>query len=226
MNKGMDYCVDKNPYAEEGAEQQQKQDIKEMAECKQFEMQNNNNNNNNNNNGGEQVRYYMGPHCSDDGSSIRMGLFTDDACTIFADSNNGATTYASLTYGQYLPYATTTMIGTECMSCKEPQDNANENNDANDNDQVKEGCEQLYQASAKCEAGLSGVTYYPDNSGCNFMAGIKIIRKNGNVYSVGSTKNKTASVFIGLFGAGFVLLAGYSYYLKTKLDRAKINLSE
>mmetsp|Transcript_14743 Transcript_14743/g.18747 ORF Transcript_14743/g.18747 Transcript_14743/m.18747 type:complete len:396 (+) Transcript_14743:51-1238(+) len=227
MNKGMEYCVENNPYAEEGAEEEEKQDIREMAECQQFEAQNNNNNNNNNNNGGEQVEYFMGPHCSDDGSAIRMGLFTDDECTIFADSNNGATTYASLTYGASMPYATTTLVGTECMSCKEPQDvDQNNNNDQQDADEVKEGCEQLYEASAKCEAGLSGSIQYPDNSGCNFMQGIKIIRKNGNVYSVGSSKNKTATVFIGLFGAGFVLLAGYSYYLKTKLERAKINLSE
>ena len=33
-------------------------------------------------------------------------------------------------------------------------------------------------------------------------------------------------VFIGLFACSFVLLGGYVYYLKTKLDRAKINLSE
>ncbi|KAK1746717.1 hypothetical protein QTG54_002061 [Skeletonema marinoi] len=214
------------PLCRGGAEEEEKQDIREMAECQQFEAQNNNNNNNNNN-GGEQVEYFMGPHCSDDGSAIRMGLFTDDECTIFADSNNGATTYASLTYGASMPYATTTLVGTECMSCKEPQDaDQNNNNDQQDADEVKEGCEQLYEASAKCEAGLSGSIQYPDNSGCNFMQGIKIIRKNGNVYSVGSSKNKTATVFIGLFGAGFVLLAGYSYYLKTKLERAKINLSE
>eukprot|EP00986_Skeletonema_menzelii_P000676 scaffold193_cov157-Skeletonema_menzelii.AAC.8 len=222
MNKGMEYCVENNPYAQDGEEQEQQQDIQEMAQCQQFEVQNNNNNQNN---GGEQVQYFMGPHCSDDGSSIRMGLFTDDACTIFADDYYGATTYASLNYGKSMPYSDTTMVGTECMSCKEAQDNENQN-DANDADNVKEGCEQLYEGSAKCETGLSGIIQYPDTSGCNFMQGIKIIRKNGNTYSVGSTKNRTATVFIALFGAAFVLLAGYSYYLKTKLERAKINLSE
>ena len=156
-----------------------------------------------------------------------MGLFTDDECTVFADSANGANVYALLNNGATMPYATTTMVGTECMSCKEPQDvDQNNDNDQADEDEVKEGCEQLYEESAKCEAGLSGTIAYPDNSGCNFMQGIKIIRKNGNVYSVGSSKNRTATVFIALFGAGFVLLAGYSYYLKTKLERAKINLSE
>jgi hypothetical protein len=36
----------------------------------------------------------------------------------------------------------------------------------------------------------------------------------------------TASVFIGLFATSFVLLGGYAYYLKTKLDRAKVNIDE
>lgn len=232
MGKNMEYCVDRNPYNDDNGEEEEEkqQDMKEMAECRQFEMQqDDNNNNNNNNNNGEEVGYYLGPFCSDDGSSIRMGLFTDDACTIFPDSSYGASTYASLTYGSYLAYADTSMIGSECMSCKEPQDaDQNNQNDQNDADQVKEGCEQLYESAAKCEAGLStGYAYFsPDNSACNYMQGIKIIRKNGNVYTVGSVKNKTATVFIALLGCAFAFLAGYSYYLKTKLDRAKINLSE
>ena len=167
MNKGMEYCVDNNPYAQDGEEQEEKQDLQEMAQCQNFEAQNQNQNNNN---GGEQVEYFMGPHCSDDGSSIRMGIFTDDECTIFADDNYGATTYASLNYGKSMPYSDTTMVGTECMSCKESnQDGDGNQNDANDADNVKEGCEQLYQAAAKCEQGLSGIVQYPDTSGCNFM---------------------------------------------------------
>ena len=227
MNMGMEYCIENNPYAAEGEEEEERENLEELVDCQQFEPQQNNNNNNNNNNNQEEMEYFMGPHCSDDGSSIRMGLFTDEQCTNFADSSNGATTYASLSYGASMPYATGTMIGSECMSCKETQDaNENNGNDAADEDNIKEGCEELYNSAAKCEAGLSGMIQYPDNTGCNFMQGIKIIRRNGNVYSVGSSKNKAASAFIGLFGAGFVLLAGYSYYLKTKLDRAKINLSE
>jgi uncharacterized membrane protein (DUF485 family) len=38
--------------------------------------------------------------------------------------------------------------------------------------------------------------------------------------------NKTASVFIGMFVVSFILLSAYVYFLKTKLDRASINLSD
>merc|ERR1712160_19858 len=107
------------------------------------------------------------------------------------------------------------------MSCKEPADN---NGDDQNEDEVKESCEQLYEASGKCEAGLSNYVQYPNNNGCNFMEGIKIVRKNGVVVRGPGSKNGTASVFVGLFAASFVLLGGYAYYLKTKLDRAKVNL--
>jgi hypothetical protein len=220
MGKGMEYCIDKNPYEEEG---QKKQDwnIREYAECKQYKFQNNNNNRELE----EQAKYYVGAYCSENGGKIFLGLFTDDTCSQFADSYGGAETFNTLSYGTSLPYSETTMIGTECMSCKETQ-NANNNNanDAEDADNVKESCEQLYQIAGKCEANLGSSS--PNNNACNFMEGVKIVRKNGAIVRGAATKNTSASIFIGLFACSFVLLGGYVYYLKTKLDRAKINLSE
>ena len=224
MGKGMEYCIDKNPYEEEG---QKKEDwnIREYAQCKQYKFQNNNNNRELE----EQAKYYVGAYCSEEGGKIFLGLFTDDTCSQFADSYGGSETFATLSYGTSLPYSDTTMIGTECMSCKETQqaNNQNANNggeDAEDADNVKESCEKLYQAAGKCEANLGSSS--PNNYGCNFMEGIKIVRKNGAIVRGAATKNTTASVFIGLFACSFVLLGGYVYYLRTKLDRAKINLSE
>eukprot|EP00970_Alexandrium_tamarense_P015944 scaffold5788_cov209-Alexandrium_tamarense.AAC.5 len=223
MGKGMEYCIDKNPYEEEG-EKKEDWNVREYAECKQYQFQNNNNNRNLE----EEAKYYVGAYCSENGGKIFLGLFTDDTCSQFADSYGGADTFATLSYGTSLPYSDTTMIGSECMSCKETQQ-ANQNNannggdDANDADQVKESCENLYQASGKCDGSLGT---YPNNEACNFMEGIKIVRKNGAIVRGAAYKNTTASIFIGLFACSFVLLGGYAYYLKTKLDRAKINLSE
>jgi len=225
MGKGMEYCIDKNPYEEEGNQKKENWNLREYAQCKQYKFQNNNNNRALE----EQAKYYVGAYCSENGGKIFLGLFTDDTCSQFADSYGGAETFTTLSYGTSLPYSETTMIGTECMSCKETQEanNNNANNggeDAEDEDAVKESCEKLYQAAGKCEANLGSSS--PNNYGCNFMEGIKIVRKNGAVVRGAATKNTTASVFIGLFACSFVLLGGYVYYLKTKLDRAKINLSE
>merc|ERR1712032_927843 len=155
----------------------------------------------------------------ENGGGIYLGLFTDDTCSQFADEYGGRETYVTLSYGKSLPYSESTMIGSECMSCKEPQDaDENNDNDQEDEDEVKESCEQLYEGAGKCEYGLD--IQYPNNYGCNFMEGIKIVRKNGAIVQGAGASNTTASVFIGLFAASFVLLGGYAYYLKTKLDRA------
>ena len=222
MNKGMEYCVDRNPYNDDEQQEEEKMDLREMAECRQLEIRNANRKLDEQ----EEARYYLGAYCSESGSSIHLGLFTEESCSQFADDYAGKSTYLTLT-GSDLPYSATTMIGTECMSCKEPADaNQNNANDQADADQVKESCEQLYEMAGKCEAGLSGTIAYPNNYACNFMQGIKIVRKNGSIIRGAGGQNLTASIFIGLFAASFVLVGGYVYYLKTKLDRCKVNLSE
>jgi len=226
MAKGMEYCVDNNPYNDDEEEEEEEWELQEMAECREYEFENQDNRKLEEE---EEVEYFVGAYCSENGGNIYLGLFTEDTCSQFADEYGGRETFAALSYGKSLPYSDSTMIGTECMSCMEPKDaDDNNDNDEEDADEVKEGCEQLYEAAGKCEAGLSssGMVAYPNNYACNFMQGIKIVRKNGAVVRGAGTQNTTASVFIGLFACSFVLLGGYVYYLKTKLDRAKINLSE
>jgi len=231
MGKGMEYCVDNNPYAEDGEEEEEEEEweMKDMAECREYEFENNDNNRKQRRlDEEEEAAYYVGAYCAENGGNIYLGLFTEDSCSQFADNYGGRETYAALSYGKSLPYSDSTMIGTECMSCKEPQDaDQNNDNDNEDADEVKESCEQLYEAAGKCEGyGLSGTVQYPNDEACNFMDGIKIVRKNGSIVRGSGAQNTTASVFIGVLACSFVLLGGYVYYLKTKLDRSKINLSE
>jgi hypothetical protein len=214
-------CADRNPYNDD-QNRQEKFELREYVECKEYK-----NNNNNRMLEENQVQYFLGPYCSQQGGSIFLGLFTDDTCTTFADSNGGADTYYTMA-GDYLPYKDKTIITMDCFSCKEPEDFNNEGNDADDGDQVMEMCEQIYGTAGKCESGLAATGYVaePNENACNYIAGIKVVRKDGIITQVGSKANKTASIFIGIFVVAFVLLAAYVYYLKTKLDRASINLSE
>lgn len=218
--KGMEYCADKNPYEEDNGNKNNNNEqemFNKIAEgCQQWKYNNRRELEDNNN------KYYMGAYCSDTGGAIHVGLFSDDSCSVFLDENGGADTYLSLT-GSEMPYATTTLVGTECVSCKEPKDvNQNNENDQYDVDEVKESCEYLYQTAGKCESALS--IDAPTTTACNFMEGIKIYRKNGSIIYSKAKAGTTASVFIGLFATSFILLGGYAYYLKTKLDRAKVNL--
>jgi hypothetical protein len=213
-------------------------------------QQNNNNNNNNhdaqnfnlanyvgcqnarfqNNNRilAEENQYFIGPYCAAQGGAIFLGLFTDDTCTSFADQYGGTQTYSSLTGGVALPYSSQSVITMDCVSCKEPADNNVEGNDAEDTDEVNEMCERIYDYAGKCESALKSTGYVSEanENACNYIAGIKVLRKDGIITQVGSKANKTASIFIGIFVVAFVLLAAYVYYLKTKLDRASINLHE
>ncbi|KAL3796183.1 hypothetical protein ACHAW5_005866 [Stephanodiscus triporus] len=226
VGKGMEYCVDRNPY-EEGNGNKNGQNENEMLNmiaqgCQQFKANNRRELEEN------QYAYYIGAYCSANGGSIHVGLFTDDSCSVFADDSGGANTYLSLA-GSNLPYSTTTLIGTECVSCKEPKDvNQNGQNDQYDADEVKESCENLYAGAGKCESALAtaGTVSSPNNNACNYMQGIKIVRKNGSIVRGAGVQNAVATTFIGLFACLFVLAGGYVYYLMTKLNRARINLSE
>jgi len=100
----------------------------------------------------------------------------------------------------------------------------NNQNDQQDEDEVVEMCEMVYEQAGKCEANL-GIND-ANNNGCNYMDGISIFRRDGQVIMRDLTSSSAANVFIGLFAATFAAAGAYAYYLKTKLDRAKINLSE
>jgi hypothetical protein len=170
--------------------------------------------------------FYVGPYCASQGGAIHLGLFTDDSCTAFADSAGGRETYYSLK-GANLPYGQTNIIDMDCMSCMEPSENNVDGDDAEDSDTVTEACEMIYAPAGKCESHLPyGTAMVPNNNACNYLEGIKIVRSDGTIMTAEARANKTGAVFIGLFTTVFVLLSSYVYYLKTKLDRASINIAE
>lgn len=212
-----DICADRNPYEEEGGNNE-KFKLEEYVACGRWENKRRQLNDNNN-------KFYIGPYCAEQGGAIFLGLFTDDSCTTFADEYGGTETYLATT-GVALPYSAQSIVGMECISCTEPTEYNVDGDDAADEDVVSENCEKVYSIAGKCESDLAAVSSSPNNNGCSYIEGIKIVRKNGTVESKSSAASKTASVFIGLFVVAFVLLAAYVYYLRTKLDRASINLSE
>ena len=99
------------------------------------EGNNNNNNNgnynynNNNNNNGDYnpyQTYYMTAYCSEkDGKSIHIGVFSDAGCSTLV--SNSKSVYAAKMYGADLPYASTPIVTSECISCV-AVDNDNDGN--------------------------------------------------------------------------------------------------
>lgn len=159
------------------------------------------------------AEYFVGPYCSDEGSEVVLGLFTDDACSVFADDYGGRSTYKSMS-GNSLPYSEESVLGLECISCLETQDANNDQNAA----EASEMCQMMYSASGKCEENGFGDS---NQAACNYMSGIKIMRSDGIIEAPAGSGS--AAAFIGVFAAAFFITGGYAYYLKTKLDT--INLS-
>lgn len=199
---GLDYCVE-----EENDDDAEEFELQEYMECANFNAGRRRLN--------QEVEYFIGPYCSNQGGDIFLGMFTDDTCTEFADDYAGLQTYKGFT-GQSLPYSSSSIVGMECVSC-EPlaeveEDDGNQNQ--NDEIEIKETCEQLYQTAGKCENNLN--IDDPNSQACNYMEGIKISRQDGVVMSSGGG-SKPAAFFIGVFAVTTGLLGAYAYFLKSKL---------
>lgn len=154
-----------------------------------------------------QVDYYIGAYCADQGGEIQLGIFTDETCTTFAQYGDSMF-YTAM--GFYLPYSDTSLVSTRCLSC------------VNGDGDMSEQCGEIYQLSGKCETRMD--IDYPNESSCSYIEGIKIIREDGVIRTSTTKKSKAAAVAIGFFMTLAVLLSGYVYYLRTKLSRAQINL--
>jgi hypothetical protein len=157
--------------------------------------------------GNDNVSYYIGPYCAEQGGEIRLGLFTDDTCTSWAESQAAI---------EGMSFTGRSMVSTSCTSCSKYGNDYNQNG-------VSDFCDSIYEIAGKCESKMQ--TYYPNEAACGYIAGIKIIRQDGVIRSSATRKSKAASISIGVFLSISVLLAAYVYYLRTKLSRAKINLN-
>merc|ERR1712086_252045 len=111
MAKGMEYCVDNNPYNDDEEEEEEEMELREMAECRELEIEDNDDNRRRLDDEEEEVQYFVGAYCSDSGSSIHLGVFTEETCSQFADDYGGRATYEQVTSGKSLPYSESTMIG-------------------------------------------------------------------------------------------------------------------
>ena len=227
-NAGLDYCVEN----ENNNNQAVQFELQDAVECKELDVDDealqyyyyqqgaNAQQQYYQGNQAQEMKLYIGPYCSSNGKSIYLGTFMDETCSWPAPSG----TYEKFSYGVALPYSTENLIDSEFVSCKEPQDaNDNNNGDQEDEDEVLEICERLYEDSAKCEEGLAdGVTYYPNTYGWAFLKSLKAPGKmNSSKSSVSAAK-----VFAGLFAATTVVCAGVAFYLYQKNARSNVKLNE
>jgi hypothetical protein len=239
---GLDYCGNNNNQNQNQNGQYQF-NLQEAVECRRLEVddealqyylyQNGGANNMQNmqyyQQGGQQqnnqkMELFVGPYCSSNGKSIHLGVFMEETCSF--DAPQGI--YAKIT-GQSLPYSSESLISNQCVSCKEPTNYDNNNNgDQQDEDQVLEVCERLYEQSGKCETNLAAVNnangyMYPNTYGCDFIKGLTVSGKTRISFNQVAS-SVTPKALAGVFAATTVFFGATAFYLGKKLQRSNVNL--
>jgi len=208
VDAGADYCVENENEDEEDFE------IERALECEA--MENNQN-------------LYIGPYCASNGKEIYLGIFSDAGCVNTAE--DGLYLYERYNY-RTLPYTSESLVDSDCISCKQAGDNDNDNNnnngDDNQEEEILEMCEELYEQSAKCESSLGSPSYssywYPDDNACEYIQ--KTLPSLDRVFRANGTPGRAAKAWATVFAFSTVSLAGLSYWLHTKVKRSSINLSD
>jgi len=190
--------------------------------------------------------YYAGAMCSSSGTRIKIGLFEDDACSIYDSSaeidqylknNNG--------YNVKLSYHLLKQIFPE-SDCVASCADAN-NVDGNGNAQVAEVCGDLYYAAGKCESahgfesGIASNDNYANQVAqeelvCDFISTVaagsydqsgEIVLSGGRQTVTGLSRPTGGQKFaLTFFILGTVGLAGYAAMLHHNLTkRSKADLS-
>ncbi|EJK74096.1 hypothetical protein THAOC_04250 [Thalassiosira oceanica] len=245
-NSPFDYCdkyMENNQQNQNGQEEEEF-DLQEALECKKFDFDQdafeqyqwtNNNNQRKSNwaNGNyygedwyqqqqeaqEEMEFFLGPYCSADGSSILLGLFVEETCSFHAQDG----IYEAINYGNSLPYAKESLIGNECISCKEPSEQQYQNYyDQQDEDDITEACSQLYEQAGKCEENLGGsVTYYPNNYGCTFIKSLPEPKHS----ILSSAPQVTAKVFAGIFAFTTLIAVTVAGVMYKRSQRQNVSLA-
>ena len=197
-------------------EGQEEFEVQRYLECAEFEGNS------------EYVQYFIGPYCAKNGKEVRLGMFQDGGCAVPA--SNGLETFSKYSYGRSLPFSNESIVSPyKSISCKQVDQDANNNNNQNNYNyqqdvEINEFCEEIYQLSAKCEEGLNKASNYywsPDNEACSY---IKNTLPAMDAASTGKSSGTAAKAFAWIFALTTLGLGGYVVYLHKNKDR-KVDLS-
>jgi len=198
---------------------------------------------------------YAGPMCASSGQKIKIGVFTDEDC-MFLDENKDVENYLVDDDGVQMKLShallKTVYENEDCISCLVPaeedenEDGNNDNNDEEEEAEVQEVCQNLYEASGKCETkhgfdnGYGDYDEYANQEQneeivCDFISSIKsgtysqsgeIEVGGNNRYASDANTSGGQKFFLTFFILGTVGLAVYAAMLHTNLTKdTKANLS-
>jgi len=199
-----DFAVDVGTYVEAYLVDQQdnmnwddKFDGDDFGQCSQYEGVNDDGNGGNDNN---DIAYYIGPGCTDDGKGVKMGVYEDEYCY-----EESGTSFETIANCWSLPYSSGGLVSTQCTDCTD------------DDGAIREMCLDLYDYSPhRCEAELEYTHYYydlnfeiyrygKDETGCNK---IDVIQNPKSTFSSEAVWTDAILVVILLIGT----VVGFYYY--------------
>jgi len=207
----------------------------------------------NNDDDGADVEYFTGAMCAASGAKIKIGVFNDENC-MELNEDLDIEDYLADGDGNQLKLShqvlKTVYDADECISCEQKDEDAADDDAANDDAaevEIKEVCENVYMAAAKCEKSHSFDNGYSNYAGysnqmaneevvCDFIDSIQdgtydqygSIVVGGADSSTSSSSSTTGGQKFALtfFILGTVGLAVYAAMLHTNLTKnSKADLS-
>jgi len=189
--------------------------------------------------------YYTGAYCSDDGSKISIGVFSDENCSSLVSGKSAAKMLGVTALSTHILSAT---YSSDCISClQEQEENQDEDDQAEEQEaETSETCQALYDSAGKCESptGFQGgyLEYYSSQASnedaiCNFISSLdsgtydqtgEIVIGEGGVKTVGGGSMATGGqkFFLTVLILSTIGLAGYAAMLHQTITAGADGLSK
>eukprot|EP00542_Grammatophora_oceanica_P014749 CAMPEP_0194027970 /NCGR_PEP_ID=MMETSP0009_2-20130614/1999_1 /TAXON_ID=210454 /ORGANISM="Grammatophora oceanica, Strain CCMP 410" /LENGTH=318 /DNA_ID=CAMNT_0038667189 /DNA_START=115 /DNA_END=1071 /DNA_ORIENTATION=+ len=145
----------------------------------------------------EEVQYFVGPTCSEDGLSVALAMYSDEDCKYASDVD-----FYSLA-GYDLPYGDGGLVGTtHCSSCYYQDDDGNY--------ELSEFCMAMYENSGKCETNMETYSAYGKQEGkCEDIAALEEAR-------FGKSSSGSRKVFWWILAIVLIAAVAYYFYSQNK----------
>lgn len=111
----------------------------------------------------QNMQFFIGPSCSEDGTTITLGMYLDEDCSYAATDVN----FTDVAYGwDKLPFSDGGLVSLDCFQCYGPNENYEY--------ELSKMCSESYESStARCEANMESYSYYGQNTqGCDYVNGL------------------------------------------------------
>ena len=142
-------------------------------------------------------QFFVGPTCTDDGTDIKLGFFSNEYCSTVSDID-----FETVSNGWTLPYSSGGLISTSCIDCLEY-------NQDDGGYELKEMCNEMMgydenDPKVACETEMEYFSYYGQNTrGCETIE--SLLPRGAKPSSAGAIFGWIVFVLLIVAAAGYVM---------------------